>query len=279
MNNNQNNNTLPPQPPMAGTPYQMPPKKKMSKGVFWGIIGGVVAIIAIVGIVLAFVFLGGSGDKKGGAQVSKEDYKDFYSQINKLDISRDVERSKYASLSYRGIERTLGEIDEEYKELGSHKALADEDLKEAYDEALKDWNDSIKPAIYAAYKVSTDEDVSFCELNTYASYMKPDREAIDAALASREERCMKAVERFEKSDDKIVSQYGKALRKYWSEDIKNFLLESYKYYSELKNNPNAKLRKPKEPKNPEVQGEKSRSDHLEDYAYLKKLAKKKSNEK
>ena len=277
MNNNQDNNTLPPQP-MAGTPYQMPPKK-MSKGVLWGIIGGVVAIIAIVGIILAFVFLGGSGDKKGGGQVSKEEYKDFYSQINKLDISRDVEGTKYISPSYRTFERILGEIDEKHKELGSHKALADEDLKEAYDEVLKAWNDSIKPAIYAADKVRTDEDVMSCELNTYASYMKPNREAIDTALASREERCMKAVERFEKSDDKIVSQYGKALRKYWSEDIKTFLLESYKYYSELKNNPNTKLRKPKEPKKPEVQGEKSRSDYLEDYAYLKKLAKKKSNEK
>ncbi len=278
MNNNQDNNTLPPQP-MAGTPYQMPPKKKMSKGVLWGIIGGVVAIIAIVGIVLAFVFLGGSGDKKGGGQVSKEEYKDFYSQINKLEISRDIEGTKYISLSYRTFERILGEIDEKHKELGSHKALADEDLKEAYDEVLKAWNDSIKPAIYAADKVRTDEDAMSCELNTYASYMKPNREAIDTALASREERCMKAVERFEKSDDKIVSQYGKALRKYWSEDIKTFLLESYKYYSELKNNPNTKLRKPKEPKKPEVQGENSRSDYLEDYAYLKKLAKKKSNEK
>ena len=66
-------NQVPPQP-TPGMSYQMPPKKKMSKGALWGIIGGSIGlIILIVGIVLAIIFLGGP---------SKADYKDLISQIN-----------------------------------------------------------------------------------------------------------------------------------------------------------------------------------------------------
>ena len=37
-----------PQQPVMGTPYQMPPKKKMGKGAKWGIIGGIVGLVVIV---------------------------------------------------------------------------------------------------------------------------------------------------------------------------------------------------------------------------------------
>ncbi len=37
-----------PQQPVMGTPYQMPPKKKMSKGAMWGIIGGIIGLVVII---------------------------------------------------------------------------------------------------------------------------------------------------------------------------------------------------------------------------------------
>ena len=63
-----------PQQPVMGTPYQMPPKKKMSKGVMWGIIGGIIGLVVIiVGVVLAVLLLGGP---------SKADYKAAGEKLN-----------------------------------------------------------------------------------------------------------------------------------------------------------------------------------------------------
>ena len=139
MNNNQNNNTLSPQPPMAGTPYQMPPKKK-SKGVLWGIIGGVIGlIIIIVGIVLAIVFLSGP---------SKADYKDAVSLVSqmKLPESKDIFKDVKKSDDYEEvINKVINSADEAHAKFASNKVFKDIEVKEAYDKYLKVWNDEAKP--------------------------------------------------------------------------------------------------------------------------------------
>ena len=68
-----------------GTPYQMQPKKKMSKGALWGIIGGKIGLVVIiVGVVLAVLLLGGP---------SKADYKAAGEKLN--DVIKSIQRDFY----------------------------------------------------------------------------------------------------------------------------------------------------------------------------------------
>ena len=84
-----------PQQPVMGTPYQMPPKKKMSKGALWGIIGGIIGLVVIiVGVVLAVLLLSGP---------SKADYK---AAGEKLNETIEIYNKAASSLSYISTSET-----------------------------------------------------------------------------------------------------------------------------------------------------------------------------
>ncbi|MCP9492793.1 MAG: hypothetical protein NNC23_03800, partial [Candidatus Nanosynbacter sp. P2B_S1_bin.0.1] len=127
-----------PQQPVMGTPYQMPPKKKMSKGALWGIIGGIIGLVVIiVGVVLAVLLLSGP---------SKADYKDLLSQFTGFDINNAfISKSSTGTKNRKAeIDETIGKIDDLNKKMGSHKALRDKDVKAAYDKYLDSWNNGAK---------------------------------------------------------------------------------------------------------------------------------------
>ena len=129
-----------PQQPVMGAPYQMPPKKKMSKGVMWGIIGGIIGLVVIiVGVVLAVLLLGGP---------SKADYK---AAVDKVNDTIEIYNKASTSLSYvstsetktslestrKKLSSTKDEVDGKLSELGKMKAITgDKEVREKYD-ALK----------------------------------------------------------------------------------------------------------------------------------------------
>ena len=135
---------------MAGTPYQMPPKKKMSKGALWGIIGGIIGLtILIVGVVLAVVLLSGP---------SKSDYKDAGDKLNRIievynktssSLSYISTSETKASLeSYRNkLAKAKSDISDQLVELGKMKAVSgDKEVREKYDNLknkLEKFNEAI----------------------------------------------------------------------------------------------------------------------------------------
>ena len=129
-----------PQQPVMGTPYQMPPKKKMSKGAKWGIIGGIIGLVVIIlGVVLAVLLLSGP---------SKADYK---AAVDKVNDTIEIYNKASTSLSYvstsetksslestrKKLSSTKDQVDGKLSELGKMKAITgDKEVREKYD-ALK----------------------------------------------------------------------------------------------------------------------------------------------
>lgn len=129
-----------PQQPVMGAPYQMPPKKKMSKGAMWGIIGGIIGLVVIIlGVILAVLLLGGP---------SKADYK---AAVDKVNDTIEIYNKASTSLSYvstsetksslestrKKLSSTKDEVDGKLSELGKMKAITgDKEVREKYD-ALK----------------------------------------------------------------------------------------------------------------------------------------------
>ena len=129
-------NQVPPQP-TPGMPYQMPPKKKMSKGALWGIIGGSIGlIILIVGIVLAVIFLG--GPSKADYQAAQEKMNSIITKYNKVSSSLSyisTSETKSSLESNRDkITTAKGDINKALTDLGKMKAVTnDKEVREKYD--------------------------------------------------------------------------------------------------------------------------------------------------
>ena len=126
----------PPQP-TSGMPYQMPPKKKMSKGALWGIIGGSIGLIVlIVGIVLAVIFLG--GPSKADYQAAQEKMNSIITKYNKVSSSLSyisTSETKSSLESNRDkITTAKGDINKALTDLGKMKAVTnDKEVREKYD--------------------------------------------------------------------------------------------------------------------------------------------------
>lgn len=141
-----------PQPPMPGqtpvqpnvvnpTPYQMPPKKKLSKGALWGIIGGSIGlIVVIIGIVLAVVFLGGpsSRDFSQAGEVLRDvitAHNDIVSDEYKLVATYGTDTSRKNAAD--SIKKSRDKINAKLDELGKMKGITgDKEVKEKYDALL-----------------------------------------------------------------------------------------------------------------------------------------------
>lgn len=139
-----------PQQPVMGTPYQMPPKKKMSKGAMWGIIGGIIGLVVIiVGVVLAVLLL--SGPSKADYKAAGEKLNDVIKVYNETSISLSYVSTSETKSSLESTRKKLAstkeEVNNQLTEIGKMKAVTgDKEVREKYD-ALKNklskFNDAI----------------------------------------------------------------------------------------------------------------------------------------
>lgn len=139
---NSNNVPQPVEPPMPGQApqdgYQMPPKKKLSKGALWGIIGGSIAVVlAVVGVVLAFVFLGGPSKEdynKAGQKLSDaaRSYNKITAAESRLNVYISTDSSRQSAVNE--IKQSHSDVNSAIDELGKMKAVTnDKDVKEKFD--------------------------------------------------------------------------------------------------------------------------------------------------
>jgi len=221
-----------------GTPYQMPPKKKMSKGALWGIIGGIIGLtITIVGVVLAVILLSGP---------SKEDYKDLLSQFTGIDLKSSFVSGNSKKNIKAETDKMVEKVDDLNKKMSSHRALKDKEVKEAYDKYIDSWNNGAKEYIefvgaYTEYNFS-----KTCSLPSGLNgYIREAKDEVAEYYDSKMKDCMDYLDKMSKSDNKTVSEYGKNLKKYYTE-IRQYILDAVKY---IKNNREGTP--PKAPKHPE----------------------------
>lgn len=124
-----------PQGAMPGGGAPMAPKKGLSKGVIWGIVGGAVGLLLIiVGVVLAVTVFGGP---------SKQDYLKANEKLNEAKSAyNDIGSLQYIS-TYSLTETTVkndleklktakSTVDSTIEAFGKMKAVNDKDVKESY---------------------------------------------------------------------------------------------------------------------------------------------------
>ena len=229
-NNNQTQSQTPQQPPVqpgvpTGTSYQMPPKKKLSKGALWGIIGGAIAfILIIVAVVLAVIFLGGP---------SKADYAEARTQMNEVRSKYNSlslkSRSSSRQLSYRNSSSTadndLKDALDEYKkavaDLENLKALKDKEVKEKYDAYIKQneifvaWIDGIIGSSDTLKKAGES-----CSSSAANQVLRSDFSNIGNAYRSAIGPCKDDLKELSKSKNTVLAAYGKKLLSVYEEQQK-----------------------------------------------------------
>ncbi|MDO4781372.1 MAG: hypothetical protein Q4A34_03230 [Candidatus Saccharibacteria bacterium] len=216
-NNNQPQQPLPPAPqdpagPVpAGSPYQMPPKKGLSKGALWGIIGGSIAfVLLIVGVILAVVFLGGpSRDDYRAALNRTQDFaKDFGAYASSMTAATDAKDAK------EKVDEVIKKIDTYLDELGKEKAMRDADVKKSYNEMSEEYK-KIRATFVAIPKAVSLKDCKYVYVSVYGR-------SADEVMKEFEEETAKC------------SAVLKELKDDADADIKNYTSEYSKYLNDYK---------------------------------------------
>lgn len=117
--------------PMPG-PVQ---KKGASKGLIFGIIGGVVALILlVVGVILALVVFGGpSKNDYASANVKLNEVKDSYNQLTSLEyVSTYGVTATSVQTNLDKLKSIKSNVDTGVSELGKMRAMNNKDVKASY---------------------------------------------------------------------------------------------------------------------------------------------------
>ncbi|MDO4773981.1 MAG: hypothetical protein Q4A37_02545 [Candidatus Saccharibacteria bacterium] len=233
---------MPPQPPFGGpvnpmnpmgpvgpapmgAPYQMPPKKGLSKGALWGIIGGSIALILlIVGVIMAVLLLSGP---------SREDYVAFQSQVK--DLKKQRQNMKDALLPHAraifggkasdgSLKRALEAYDKHGSQLKEMKALRDPEVKKSYDEFVKEFEETktyvrgfvdVEETAITAYKKCDGKSLSDVARIT-------DFRAKIVALRSSAQECADAINALSESKVESITQYVDRAKKAYDDQIAIF---------------------------------------------------------
>ena len=218
--NNTNSTPTPaatvPEPRVQPAPTQPAPqgpvkKKGMSKGMLWGIIGGSIAfILLVVGIVLAVILLSGP---------SKEDYKEAHDKVTKVRGTYLRVGSAFRMVSYGTSTASTDKIKEsveEYKksvdDLKDMKALRDKDVKQKYDDFIKQ-NNEFTTMVGDLADASDEllETTKNCRTATTFPRFSSDRSKLLENYDKTVSSCVSAVKKLAKVKSQLLSEEAKKL--------------------------------------------------------------------
>lgn len=211
------------QPLQQGAP--VPPKKGLSKGALWGIIGGSIGLIVIiVGIVLAVVFLGGP---------SKADYQEAAKTLKEFDGNNlnSALRSANADNAKKLIEEGVERADSMMKKLDSSKIMRDEETKKSFGE-YKSAYEKVRPNLLAiAGLIGEVKDFSKKCSPSYFGYSGKPAEEVKKLYAEKMSDCYKLLDNVAKSEQKEVQDFAKQMKEYYESLGNYFVARANKDYS------------------------------------------------
>lgn len=194
----------------SSSSHQVPSKKKASKPLLWGIIVGVIVFtVAAVGVVLFMTIFGNPG---------KSDYKDMSVLISQMKLPRfnDMSEGVRKGGDYEGVvNKNIGLTDEFYAKIGSHKALKDKEVKDAYDKYLKIWNDEAKPHLKDRVILAKEGADDKCNDPNVREYFEKSTDEAEKHFDSVMKSCMDSLNKLSKSDSARVKKYAEGLKKYY----------------------------------------------------------------
>ena len=210
-----NQQAKPPQAPerpksTSSGSHQVPPKKKANKPLLWGIIVGVIVLtVAAVSVVLSMTIFGNPG---------RSDYKDMSVLISQMKLPRfnDMSEGVRKGGDYEGVvNKNIGLTDEFYAKIGSHKALKDKEVKDAYDKYLKIWNDEAKPHLKDEVILAKEEVDNKCNDPNVREYFEKSTDEAEKHFDSVMKSCIDSLNKLSKSDSARVKKYAEGLKKYY----------------------------------------------------------------
>ena len=175
--------------------------------------------VAAVGAVLSMTIFGNPG---------KGDYKDMYVLISRMELPKFNNMSKGVRKGggYEGaVNKNIGLTDEFYAKIGSHKALKDKEVKDAYDKYLKIWNDEGKPHIKDSVILEKEGINKKCNDPNVEKYFEKSKDEAEKHFDSVMKSCVDSLNRLSKSDSVRVKKY--------SEDLKNYYEKMKRYYAQV----------------------------------------------
>ncbi len=197
---------------VAGMPPQYP-KQGMSKGLLWGLIGGGVALVLlIIGVVVFFVFFG---------PPSRDDYAKAYNKVAGFSARTVREKAASSDDAEAAINELTTKVDKHLDELGKMRAMHDGDVKKAYDNLKKEYEER-KPLLreYAATTVAKKEYNKNCNSRstTYIS-MSSVGSGDEAGKKFDEQQgtCIKTLDKLKQSQYESIRKYAESQSQYLKE--------------------------------------------------------------
>ena len=175
--------------------------------------------VAAVGVVLSMTIFGNPG---------KGDYKDMYVLISRMELPKFNNMSKGVrkGCGYEGVvNKNISLTDEFYAKIGSHKALKDKEVKDAYDKYLKIWNDEGKPHIKDSVIFAKEGVGDKCNDPNVREYFEKSKDEAEKHFDSVMKSCVDSLNRLSKSDSVRVKKY--------SEDLKQYYDKLKRYYAQV----------------------------------------------
>ena len=195
-------------PQMPGA-APVPPKKGLSKGALWGIIGGSVGlIVVVVGIVLAVIFLGGP---------SKADYQEALKTLEEFTnhkITAPLQSSNSDNIKKR-VEESISRADTMMKKLESSKIMRDGETKKSFGE-YKAAYDKVRPNMekIASVVEKLQSYSKKCSLNNFNYFGKPADE-VKKLYDEKMSDCYQLLDNVAKSEEKELQEFAKKMTEYY----------------------------------------------------------------
>lgn len=194
------------------------PKKPMSKGLLWGLVGGGIAFVVLIIVVIVAVLLFGGP--------SKSDYSKAARLVSQIRSDASASSISLSDNTPEEINSKLKEIDEKNQELEKSRVMRDSEAKVIYDEYKSEYQElkpilSNLPEIAEAYK-DTRSSCSGSASTSITLYNRTGDE-VGSQFDKNYAACTNVLKKQANSSVSVVKEYASSYLDYLS-DMRSYLV-------------------------------------------------------